>query len=129
MSDHRSDPVLLLRHRLDHLGLSPSDLARALGVRKRKLKRLLAGEVPFDARLALRLERALGTEAREWMLAQMERDLRIAGVRDALRLQRIPRATSRAARRASGQRAAPSTRRIDKPPTPPDAASAQATRR
>nr|WP_282556929.1 MULTISPECIES: HigA family addiction module antitoxin [Providencia] len=66
-------PGLVLREYLD--GISVTDAAKALGVTRATLSRILNGNSGISADMALRLEIALGTSAEMWVNMQAQYEL------------------------------------------------------
>lgn len=66
-------PGLVLREYLD--GISVTEAAKALGVTRTTLSRILNGSSGISADMALRLEAALGTSAEMWTGMQSQYDL------------------------------------------------------
>lgn len=56
-------------------GLSVTDAARILGVDRQTLSNLLNGRSGISPEMAVRLEKAFGTPAREWLLRQLDHEL------------------------------------------------------
>jgi addiction module HigA family antidote len=63
---------------LEPLGLSPYAVAKAVGVPRTRIERLVREETPVTADTALRLGRFFGTSAQFWMNLQARHDLEIA---------------------------------------------------
>ena len=63
-----------LRADLDALGLSVAEGARALGVSRSQLHRVLAGRSAISPELALRLEVVVGSTADAWLRLQAAHD-------------------------------------------------------
>jgi addiction module HigA family antidote len=85
------------------LQLSPYALAKAIGVPRTRIERLVREETALTADTALRLSRYFGTTAEFWMNLQTGHDLECAKRAIAAKLAKIaprPRAQSRPARRA-----------------------------
>lgn len=66
-------PGLVLREYLD--GISVTEAAKALGITRTTLSRILNGNSGISADMALRLEAALGTSAEMWIGMQSQYDL------------------------------------------------------
>jgi len=64
----------LRRDFLEPLGISPSRLARGLGVSRSTISRLLAGKHPLTPTLAAKLGTYFNVPARWWLLMQAEHD-------------------------------------------------------
>jgi len=65
-------PGLLLRRMLENeLGVTQQGFAAWIGVSRRSLGSFLRGRVPLSLDLALRLERALGDSAEDWVERQL----------------------------------------------------------
>lgn len=56
-------------------GLSVTDAARILGVDRQTLSNLLNARSGLSPEMAIRLEKAFGTPAREWLLRQLDYEL------------------------------------------------------
>lgn len=56
-------------------GLSVTDAARVLGVDRQTLSNLLNARSGISPEMAVRLEKAFGTPAREWLLRQLDHEL------------------------------------------------------
>lgn len=56
-------------------GLSVTDAARVLGVDRQTLSNLLNAKSGISPDMAIRLEKAFGTPAREWLLRQLDYQL------------------------------------------------------
>jgi len=85
-------PGGLLRDCLDELGLSVAEGADGLGVTRQQLYNLINGKSGISPEMALRLEKAFGGTAEQWLRAQMAHDLakiRLGGER--LSVKRFPR--------------------------------------
>lgn len=59
-------------------GLSPYAAAKAMGVPRTRIERLVREETPVTADTALRLERAFGSSAQFWLGIQSQYDLETA---------------------------------------------------
>ena len=60
---------------LEKNGLSVTDAARLLGVDRQTLSNLLNAKSGMSPEMAVRLEKAFGTPAREWLVLQLEYEL------------------------------------------------------
>jgi antitoxin HigA-1 len=87
------------------LGLSPYALAKALGVPRARVERLVREETALTADTALRLSRYFGTTAEFWMNLQTAHELETAKPLTASKLAKITPRPSHAARKRSGNRA------------------------
>jgi antitoxin HigA-1 len=56
-------------------GLSVTDAARILGVDRQTLSNLLNARSGISPEMAVRLEKAFGTPAREWLIRQLDYEL------------------------------------------------------
>lgn len=63
------------QHCLEKNNLSVTDAARVLGVDRQTLSNLLNARSGISAEMAVRLEKAFGTPAREWLVLQLEYEL------------------------------------------------------
>lgn len=78
---------------LEPLGLSAYAVAKAIGVPRTRIERLMRGETSVSADTALRLARWFGTTPEFWMNLQSAHDLTITGHRAAGEIAAIsPRA-------------------------------------
>jgi addiction module HigA family antidote len=60
---------------LEKNGLSVTNAARVLGVDRQTLSNLLNARSGVSPEMAVRLEKAFGTSAREWLLRQLDYEL------------------------------------------------------
>ena len=60
---------------LEKNGLSVTDAARVLGVDRQTLSNLLNARSGISPEMAVRLEKAFGTPAREWLIRQLDYEL------------------------------------------------------
>ena len=60
---------------LEKNGLTVTDAARILGVDRQTLSNLLNARSGVSPEMAVRLEKAFGTPAREWLLRQLDYEL------------------------------------------------------
>lgn len=60
---------------VDKHGLSVTEAARILGVDRQTLSNLLNARSGISPEMAVRLEKAFGTSAREWLLRQLDYEL------------------------------------------------------
>jgi len=60
---------------LEKNGLSVTDAARVLGVDRQTLSNLLNAKSGISPEMSVRLEKAFGTPAREWLVLQLEYEL------------------------------------------------------
>lgn len=81
-----------IRDEMDALGMSPADLARALGIPRTRVSEILRGRRGITADTALRLARWLDTSPQMWLNLQAIHDLRKAEdeVGDTIREQVTP---------------------------------------
>ncbi len=62
---------------LEKHGLSVTEAARVLGVDRQTLSNLLNSRSGISPEMAVRLEKAFGTSAREWLLRQLDYELAV----------------------------------------------------
>ena len=74
---------------LQPMGISPYAVARAIGVPRTRIERLVREETPVTADTALRLAKYFGTTAAFWMGMQAQHDLEHAEANLAKDLRRI----------------------------------------
>lgn len=60
---------------LEKHGLSVTDAARVLGVDRQTLSNLLNARSGISPEMAIRLEKAFGLPAREWLMRQLDHEL------------------------------------------------------
>ncbi|MBF0482183.1 MAG: HigA family addiction module antidote protein [Desulfovibrionaceae bacterium] len=68
-------PGLLVKDRLDELGLSVAEAARGLGVTRQQIYNVIAGRSSVTPEMAFRFEKAFGSTADTWLKMQMNFDL------------------------------------------------------
>jgi addiction module HigA family antidote len=68
-------PGDLIRDCLDEFKINVTDGAKALGVTRATLSRLLNGKASVSPEMAVRLEKALGSSAGFWLRLQLNYDL------------------------------------------------------
>lgn len=74
--DRTMHPGLLVRQEcLEKHGLNVTDAARVLGVDRQTLSNLLNARSGISPEMAIRLEKAFGTPAREWLMRQLDYEL------------------------------------------------------
>ena len=83
-------PGDLIRDCLDELKINVTDGAKALGVTRPTLSRLLHGKAGVSPEMAVRLEKALGSSAGFWLRLQLNYDLaRIQARSEKLQVRRL----------------------------------------
>ncbi len=70
--------VSLFEDYLEPLGISQAAAARAMGVQRDYLSKLIAGKVPVSAEMSIRLGNFLGQSSGFWLRLQMHYDQRVA---------------------------------------------------
>lgn len=76
---------------LEKHGLSVTDAARVLGVDRQTLSNLLNARSGISPEMAIRLEKAFGTPAREWLMRQLDHELTEAMHKaDSIHVQPLP---------------------------------------
>src|SRR5208283_107914 len=68
-------PGIGLRNEIGELGLSVAEAAKALGVTRQQLYRVINGECGITPEMAVRLELAIGSTADFWLRLQANYDL------------------------------------------------------
>jgi addiction module HigA family antidote len=68
-------PGDIIRDCLDELNVSVTDGAKALGVTRAALSRIINRKAGVSAEMAVRLEKALGSTAGSWLRLQLNYDL------------------------------------------------------
>jgi addiction module HigA family antidote len=78
-----------LRDELEALGLTVAAAARALGVTRQQLYRVINGDSGISAEMAVRLEQVIGGTADHWLRLQSAHDLSQVRLTKDIQLQRI----------------------------------------
>lgn len=60
---------------IDELSLSVAEAAKAIGVTRQQLHRVIAGDCAISPEMAYRLEQAIGSTADAWLRLQSNHDL------------------------------------------------------
>ncbi len=68
-------PGGLIKDILDEFGMSVADGARGMGVTRQQLHNVISGRSGISPEMALRLEKAFGGSAEQWLRVQMAHDL------------------------------------------------------
>jgi len=71
------------------LGLSPGKVAKAIGVPRTRIERIVAGEVGISGDTALRLARLFNVSPQYWANAQSHYDLEMAALRIGAEIEHI----------------------------------------
>ena len=71
------------------LGLSPGKIAKAIGVPRTRIERIVAGEVGISGDTALRLARFFNMTPQYWANAQSHYDLAVAALKLGSTIERI----------------------------------------
>jgi addiction module HigA family antidote len=75
---------------LAHLAVSVADGAKALGITRSQLYRVIKGDSAVTPEMAVRLEQAIGSTADHWLRLQAAYDLtRVRSAKPPIKLQRI----------------------------------------
>jgi addiction module HigA family antidote len=75
MMKNPSHPGDIIRGCLDELGVNVTDGAKALGVTRSSLSRLINRKAGVSPEMAMRLEKAIGSTAGFWLRLQLNYDL------------------------------------------------------
>lgn len=92
-------PGEVLAHKLEALGVKPTELARQLHVPANRITQIVNGKRGITGDSALRLAHWFGDDPEYWMALQARYDLQIAAKECARHIRLLPTAT-----RAKGQR-------------------------
>jgi addiction module HigA family antidote len=84
-------PGLGLKDDFDELGLSIAEAAKALGVTRQQLYKLVNGQSGISPEMAVRLEQVIGGSADHWLRLQAAHDLAQVRLTKDIRLDRAPR--------------------------------------
>ena len=68
-------PGRLLKDDIDELGLSVAEAAAGLGVSRQQLYNVISGRSAISPEMAVRLEKAIGGSADQWLRTQLAYDL------------------------------------------------------
>ena len=98
--------VGLLEDYLEPLGISQAAAARAMGVQRDYLSKLIAGKVPVSAEMSIRLGNFLGQSSGFWLRLQMHYDQRVAAKAMAKELPRLKSWREISARRVRSRKVA-----------------------
>jgi addiction module HigA family antidote len=92
-------PGLTVRHDcVEPLGLSITEGAKALGVTRQALNKLVNGKAGISPEMAIRLAKAFGSSPQTWLGMQADYDLAQALKRErTITVRRVPRRKSRRA--------------------------------
>jgi addiction module HigA family antidote len=87
--------VLLKEDFLDDMGIKPATLAKAIGVTRSTVSKIIAGERDITADMSIRLGQFFGVSDQYWLRIQNNYDLIMAHrKRESEKAQRIPVYTS-----------------------------------
>lgn len=85
-------PGGLVRDCLEELGISVAEGAEGLGVTRQQLYNLINGRSGISPEMALRLEKAFGGTAEQWLRVQLAHDLaRVRERAGEINVKRLPR--------------------------------------
>ena len=85
-------PGVGLKDDLDELGLSVAEAAKGLGVTRQQLYNVISGRSRITPEMALRLEKAIGSNADHWLRLQAAYDLAQLRMRaDPIEVKRLAR--------------------------------------
>ena len=83
-------PGDIIRDSLDELGVNVTEGAKALGVTRAALSRVLNRKAAVSAEMAVRLEKAIGSSAGFWLRLQLNYDLaQVQARRGKIRARRL----------------------------------------
>ena len=75
MKNHPHPGQVVFDESIEPLGLTITDAAKALGITRNSLSRLINGRNGISAETALRLSKAFGGSAESWLQQQLNYDL------------------------------------------------------
>lgn len=84
-------PGIGLKDDLEALGLTIAEAAKALGVTRQQLYKLVNGQSGISPEMAVRLEQVIGGSADHWLRLQAAHDLAQVRLTKDIRLDRAPR--------------------------------------
>ena len=76
---------------LEPLGLTVTDGAKVLGVKRQTLNNLVNGKSGISTEMAIRLSKAFGSRPEVWLKMQIDYDLVQANRRDDIQVKRVYR--------------------------------------
>jgi addiction module HigA family antidote len=88
-------PGQVLAHKLEALGVSPTELARQLHVPANRISQIINGKRAITGDSALRLAHWFGDTPEYWMTLQAKHDLHIAAKEAGRQIRALPTAPSR----------------------------------
>lgn len=74
----KNPPGLLIKKHLDRFQLSVTDAAKILKLARPHFSDLINGKSSITPEMAIRLEKVFGTDAKTWLLLQLDYDLAVA---------------------------------------------------
>ena len=90
-------PGDIIRDCLDELGVNVTESAKALGVTRAALSRVLNRKAAVSAEMAVRLEKAIGSSAGFWLRLQLNYDLaQVQARRGKIKARRLAATTRHA---------------------------------
>ena len=87
-------PGEVLAHKLESLGVTPTELARQLHVPANRITQIVNGKRGITGDSALRLGHWFGNEPEFWMTLQVRYDLKVANTEVGSEIKRLPKATT-----------------------------------
>jgi addiction module HigA family antidote len=99
-------PGEVLAHKLEVLGISPTELARQLRVPANRITQIVNGKRGITGDSALRLAHWFGNEPEFWMTLQARYELQVATAEAGGQINRLPKATTHTRSPAIKRRAA-----------------------
>ncbi|WP_093339789.1 HigA family addiction module antitoxin [Variovorax sp. PDC80] len=103
MTESVHHPGEVLAHRLEAVGVSPSELARQLGVPANRITQIINGKRGITGDSALRLAHWFGDAPQFWMDLQSRCDLKLAEAASGRAIESLPTGPSVRGRKTKKQ--------------------------
>lgn len=100
MTDLARHPGEVLAHKLEALGVTPTELARQLRVPANRITQIVNGKRGITGDSALRLAHWFGDEPEFWMTLQVRHDLEVAKTETGREIDGLPTRQHRSAQPA-----------------------------
>lgn len=90
MTSALQHPGAVLAHKLENLGVTPTELARQLHVPANRISQIINGKRAITGDSALRLAHWFGDTPEYWMTLQAQHDLRVAAQEVGREIRSLP---------------------------------------
>jgi addiction module HigA family antidote len=85
-----SHPGPILAEQMEHLGLKVMPFAKVLGITRQHLHKVLKGNAPLSADLAVKLGHIFGNGPRIWLAMQSDYDAYVVSKKLARTIEKLP---------------------------------------